>query len=133
MGGYDMRSISVALFVLLALIGIAPTAAASDSDVLRQFGMLGHVAINCAAPASASNPHQYYAVSPQGKVTRTLKMQPDLDGTFAMRNVRLLRPDLLTYEETGRQSELTITLTKMAGNFRGWHSIRPDGTVLIAA
>src|SRR5258706_15155668 len=118
MGGYDLRSISLALFVLLALIGVAPPAAASDSDVLRQFGMLGHVAIDCAAPASASNPHQFYAVSPQGKVTRTLRMQePDLDGTFPMRNVRLLRPDLLQYEETGRQSELTITSAKMAGKF----------------
>ena len=125
-----MRSVGLALLSLLGL-PINP-ATASDADVLRQFGMLGRIAVDCNAPHSQSNPHLIYAVSPQGQLTRTLKMTPDLDGTFPMRNVRLLRPDLLQYEETGRQSELTITFTKTAGKFRSWHSIRADGTVLIA-
>ncbi len=131
-GKNHMRSFSLGLLALLALIGIAPTAAASDSDILRQFGMLGRQPIDCAAPASTSNPHMTYSVSAQGKITRTLKMQADLDGTFPVRNLRLIRPDLLQFQETGRQSELTITITKIAGKFRSWHSIRADGTVLIA-
>ena len=59
-------------------------------------------------------------------------MTPELDGTFPMRNVRMLGPDPMQYEETGRQSELTITVAKIAGKFRSWRSVRPDGDVLIA-
>jgi hypothetical protein len=128
-----MRSISLALLVIITLLGIAPADAASDGDVLKQFGLLGRLAVNCAAPASSGNPYLIYAVSPQGKVTRTLKMmEPTLDGTFPMRNVRLLAPDRLQHDETGRQSELTITVAKIAGKFRSWRSVRADGTVLIA-
>jgi len=126
-----MHRITFTLVALLTLLGAAP-ANAADADVLKQFGMLGRLAIDCTAPYSSQNPHLIYAVSPQGKLTRTLRMTPDLDGTFPMRNVRLLTPDLMQHEETGRQSELTITVKKIGGKFRSWHSMRANGTVLIA-
>ena len=95
--------------------------------------MLDTTAVNCAAPPSNSNPYITFAVSPQGKATRTVKMMdPGLDGTLAIRNLRLLAPETLQYNETGRQSELTVTLVKVADKFRGWRSVRADGTVLIA-
>jgi hypothetical protein len=125
-----MRSVGLALLSLLGL-PINP-ATASDADVLRQFGMLGRIAVDCKAPHSQANPHLIYAVSPQGQLTRTLKMTPDLDGTFPMRNVRIIAPDMLQHDETGRQSELTITVAKIGGKFRSWRSVRADGTVLIA-
>lgn len=125
-----MRSFSLAL---LALLGPPSSqAAASDADVLRKFGMLGRIAVNCKAPASKENPHLIYTVSAQGKLTRTLRMTPDLDGTFPIRNLRMLGPDTMQHDETGRQSELTITVAKVAGKFRSWRSVRADGTVLIA-
>ena len=124
-----MRSFSLAL---LALGLLGSPAIAADADVMRQFGMLGRIAVDCNAPHSVSNPHLIYAVSQQGRVTRTLKMTPELDGTFPMRNVRLLMPDLLQHEETGRNSQLTITVKKIDGKYRSWHSMRADGTVLIA-
>ena len=127
-----MRSLSRALLVLLTLFGLTSAAVAADADVLRQFGMLGRIAVDCSAPYSQSNPHLIYAVSPQGQLTRTLKMTPELDGSFPMRNVRLLAPDRLQHDETGRQSELTITVAKIDGKFRSWRSVRGDGTVLIA-
>ena len=127
-----MRTCNLVLLALFMLLGGAPAATASDADVLRQFGMLGRIAVDCNAPHSQTNPHLIYAVSPQGQLTRTLRMTPDLDGTFPMRNVRLLSPDLLQHDETGRQSELTITVAKINGRFRSWRSIRADGTVLIA-
>jgi len=43
---------------------------------------------------------------------------PGLDGTLAIRNLRLLAPDTLQFNETGRQSELTVTLVKIAGKIR---------------
>jgi hypothetical protein len=105
-----------------------PRAAASDADILMQFGMLGRIAVNCAAPASSSNPHVIFASSPQGGVTRTLKMNsPNVDGTFPLRNLRLLAPHWLQYEETNR---MTTTVTKTeGGKFRPWSSVRSDGTV----
>ena len=126
-----MRSLSLALLAFLGLVG-SSAIAASDADILRQFGMLGRIAVDCNAPYSTSNPHLIYAISPQGGLTRTLKMSPDLDGSFPMRNVHMLGPDLLQDDETGRQSELTITVAKMSGKFRSWRSVRADGTVLIA-
>jgi hypothetical protein len=62
-----MRYFSLALFGFFAVSSIAPTAVAADADadVLRRFGMLGRLAIDCAAPYSQSNPHQIYAVSPR--------------------------------------------------------------------
>ena len=123
--------LALALAALSTLLG-SQAAVAGDVDVLRQFGMLGRIAVDCNAPHSQSNPHLIYAVSPQGQLTRTLKMTPDLDGTFPMRNVRIIAPDMLQHDETGRQSELTITVAKIDGRFRSWRSVRADGTVLIA-
>lgn len=126
-----MRSIGFVPLVLLMLFGIAP-ADAADGDVMKKFGLYGRLAIDCAAPASSDNPHLIYAVSPLGKATRTLKMTPELDGTFPMYNVRLIAPDKLQHGETGRQSELIITIVKIGGKYRSWSSVRADGTVLIA-
>jgi hypothetical protein len=126
-----MRNASFAVFVMAALLA-SPRAQAADGDVLRQFGMQGRVALDCSAPYSQSNPHVIYDVSPQGKVTRTLRMTPDLDGTFPMRNLRMLGPDTMQFDETGRQSELTITVARINGKFRSWRSVRANGEVLIA-
>src|SRR5450631_2479519 len=127
-----MRQVSLVLLALLTLLGIAPAGAASDRDALKKFGMLGTTAVDCAAPPSNSNPYVIFAVSPQGKATRTVKMKdPGLDGTLAIRNLRLLAPDTLQFNETGRQSELTVPLVKIAGKIRSWRSVRADGTVLI--
>lgn len=128
-----MRPVRLALLLLLGFLGSVPAASAADRDVLKRFGMLGRTAVDCAAPPSSSNPYVIFAVSPQGKATRTLKMMdPGLDATLAIRNLRLLAPDTLQFDETGRQSELTITMVKIKGKFRSWRSVRADGTVLIA-
>ncbi len=125
-----MHRIGLGLVVLVTLLGILP-AAAADGDVLRRFGMHGRLAVDCAAPASSTNPHLVYAVSPQGQVTRTLRMDPSLDGTFPMRNLRLLAPDRLQYEETGRRAEFVITVARIGGRYRSWQSVQGDGKVLI--
>jgi hypothetical protein len=126
-----MRDVSFAVLVIAALL-TSPRAQAADADVLKQFGMEGRVALDCSAPYSQNNPHVIYGVSPQGKITRTLRMTPDLDGTFAMRNLRMLSPHTMQFEETGRQSELTITVARIDGKFRSWRSVRANGEVLIA-
>jgi hypothetical protein len=118
-------------FAALATLLASPAAQAADADVLKKFGMLGRLAVDCSRPHSQENPHLIYAVS-QGQLSRTLRMTPELDGTFPIRNVRLIAPDMMQHDETGRQSELTITVAKIGGKFRSWRSVRADGTVLIA-
>jgi hypothetical protein len=126
-----MRFVGLPLLVVAWLFGTS--ASASDADVLRQFGLLGRIAVDCAARPSGTNPHLIFAVSPQGKITRTLETaDPELDATLPMRNLWLAAPDLLQYHETGRQSELTITIKKVGGKFRSWRSERADGTILVA-
>jgi len=133
LGGF-MRSAGLALLLLASPIGLATAdASARDREILKNFGMLGRLAINCAAPASRENPYVIFAVAPDGKATRTLEMKdPALDATLPIRNVRLLSPDRLQYDETGRQSELIVTFAKVGGKFRSWHSMRVNGTVLVA-
>ena len=116
-------------------VALAPAAVAPDAgvDALKRFGMLGRVAVDCSAPDSPRNPHQIFAVARGGNITRTFKTNnPKFDAALPLRNVRMLTPDLLQFEETGRASELTVTMIKIDGKFRNWHSIQADGTVLIA-
>lgn len=130
-----MRYFNWAFLAYCALSGIGPTAIAADADaeVLRRFGMLGRLAVDCAAPYSQSNPHQVYAVSPGGAVTRTLRIDTTArPATLPLRNVRMLATDLLRFEEAGRAAELTISIVKVEGKFRNWESTQANGTVLIA-
>jgi len=126
-----MRSFGLALVALCCPL-LCGEALASDADVLRQFGMLGRLAVDCKAPHSRSNPHLLFRASPKGKLTRTLTRARDRDGTFPMRNLRLLTADRLQYQEISRGFEKTITVVRMDGKFRFWHSVQSDGVVLIA-
>ena len=125
-----MRSMGLAMLAYLALLGSAP-AGPSDADVVKRFGMLGKLAVDCTVPYSESNPYQIYDVSPKGTLTRILK-SPTLGAALPLRKVRLLSQDQLQFEETGRRSVLTVTIVKIEGKFRNWNSIQADGTVLIA-
>jgi hypothetical protein len=122
-----MRYVGVARMLLLTLFCNVTVALASDGDVIRKFGILGRQALNCSTPYSKDNPHMIYAVSAEGKITRTLRMTPDLDGSFVMHNLRMAGPDLMQYDETGRTSELTVSVAKMGGKFRAWRSVRSNG------
>jgi hypothetical protein len=112
----------------VVLLCTAQDVAASDADVIRQFGMLGRIAIDCSAPYSKSNPHVIYQVLSAGNVTRTLRMGPEINGTFAMHNLRMTAPNVFEYDEAGRQSEITVSIVKQGnGTFRTWRSVRSSG------
>ena len=127
-----MRTFGLALSVCLTLIGVAPAAVAADADVLQGFGMLGRIAVDCGAPYSPSNPHQIYAISPMGGVTRTLKIDDNFNAALPLRNLRMLTPDLLQFEEIGRALPLTVSIVKIDGKFRNWQSTQANGITLIA-
>jgi hypothetical protein len=117
------------LAVLVAVLTAA--SAAASADALRQFGMLGHFAVDCSRPPSISNPHQTFAVDAGGAVTRTLQMGVKGDGTFPVWNIAILDPDHLQYEERSHDIGLKITVVKIGKRFRSWLSTTTDGRVLI--
>lgn len=130
-----MRVFYFALIASFAVLGAAP-AFASDADVLKQFGILGTLAVNCGEPVSQENPYLVFAVDAAGQATRTLRTGGTaIDATLKMRNLRLVRDDLLEYDETGRSSELKTSIAKLYGKYRGWNTVRTSGpesgTVLV--
>jgi hypothetical protein len=119
-----MRAYALLMFVVMST---AVPASADDATVLRDFGILGTLAVDCNAPYGPDNPYTTYAVSPSGSATRTLQMMEGLNATLALRNVHHAGADRLEYDETGRQSELKITILRIDGKFRSWRSVRTSG------
>ncbi len=123
-----MRGIRLLSMACLAVLCCVQGAAASDADVIRKFGLLGRTARDCAAPNSEQNWHMIIAIAAGGKVTRTLKWPPNPDETFVIRNLRMTGPDVMQYDETGRQSELTVSVIRESkSKFRTWRSVRTSG------
>lgn len=48
-----------------------------------------------------------------------------------MWNVVILAPDRLQYEERSGGKNFTVTIMKIDGRFRSWHSVGSDGNVFI--
>jgi hypothetical protein len=116
--------------VLAAALTATGAAASSNADALRQFGMLGHFAVDCRLPPSISNPHQTFAVDAGGAASRMLQMGVK-DGTFPIWNIAILDPDRLQYEEHSNDLDFKITVVKIGKRFRSWDSVTTDGRVLI--
>ena len=117
-----MRSSSAILFAFLIPLASAD---ASDGDILKRFGMLGNLAVDCAAPHAYGNPHFTISLSPQGTITYTI-LQGRSRESRTMRNLRLLTPELLQYESDG-----TVTIAKIEGKFRIWRFVGTDGTIYV--
>src|SRR5262245_33286408 len=109
-----MRRAYLAVLGLSILLG-GPAAMAADADVLRQFGIEGRQALDCSKPRGKNNPHIVFAVSSQGQVTRALRMDSELDVTYALHNLRIVGQDSMQFEEITQQAVLTITVAKIGG------------------
>src|SRR5262245_44871413 len=71
------------LAVLAGVLPVSGAGASPNADALRQFGMLGHFAVDCGRPPSILNPHETFAVDASGAVSRSLQMGGVKgDGTF---------------------------------------------------
>ena len=82
--------------ILLASLPHA-SAAASDADVLKEFGFWGRLAWDCAAPPSGNNAQWIVSVSPEGTIISTTVAVGRI--TTEIRNPRLLAPDLIVQRE----------------------------------
>jgi hypothetical protein len=122
-----MRSFSVILLVFLVPLA---SAAASDAGALKQFGMLGRLAVDCAAPHSYENPHWTISVSPQGKIAYKIVQGRNRESR-TMHNLSLLTPELLQYESDGTHGIHHVAIAKIDGKFRVWRLVGADGTIYV--
>lgn len=123
-GGKFMRSYSP---ILLACLVPLSAATASDGDTLKQFGMVGHLAVDCNSHHSGSNPHFWFSISTLGKVAYTVRQGRGRE-YHMLSHPRLLARELLQYES----EDFTVTWTKIDRKFRLWRMVRADGRIYVA-
>jgi hypothetical protein len=109
-----------------------PAHAASDADVLRDFGMLGTSAVDCGHPPTPANPYMVFA-DVGGSVHRVLRTGvQQLDGTFRVRAISRLDDTHAAMEIEDATGKFAKVVIVRQGNV--WHTDRsdePDGRPLI--
>lgn len=113
-------------FVLLVCLVPFCPAHASDEGILKQFGMLGHLAVDCNSDHDNSNPHFVFTVSPENRITSVVLQGRNRENR-PVRKLRLLTPERLQFES----ADLTVTWAKIDGKFRLWRMVRVDGTIYV--
>ena len=126
----------ISLLAAAALLMPSLANAQSTRDVLRDFGLLGTWATDCAEPAGKSNFWTVYAGMTNGSVKRTYYNTPDRDKPYneyiITQAVRL--PDQkLAYSQEGvaNHDKIDVVLVKEGNKYRIWSSVRQNGDVLV--
>ncbi len=110
--------------------------AQSTRDVLRDFGLLGTWATDCAEPAGKYNFWTVYAGMTNGNVKRTYYNTPDRDKAYneyiITRAIRLPSSQL-SYSQQGvaNKDRIDVVLLKEANRYKIWSSVRQNGEVLV--
>ena len=123
------------LTVIAATLG-NPTFAAEnnpDKDALRTFGLFAHWAIDCAHPATNTNPHSRFIFSEDWPPIYQVTMGPArLDAAWNVRDVQIIADDRISLSlSTGVATFVTITVVKTDRRIRTVESIAGDGHALI--
>jgi hypothetical protein len=102
---------------MLLMVGVVPGRSATDTDVLKQFGMLGRWAIDCKQPPGPTNPYLIFAASGSG-ATRALKTgDPKRDATFPVRAVKILDVSRIQMETDNNDKTITtVVVVQKSGN-----------------
>lgn len=122
---------------LAALLLTAALALADESPILgtlRQFGLLGTWAMDCAHPASADDEYSVYAVSAAGEATLSYNRgEPYRNIVYAIRSAERLAPDRLALQVLHMPDRVPIDLVlrKEVGSVQVWSSHTLDGRMLV--
>ena len=102
---------------MLLMFSVVPGRSDTDTDQLKQFGMLGSWAIDCKQPPSRANPYMMFDRSGGGP-TRVLKTDdPKLDGTFRVRAVKILDDHRIQMEtDNAAKTISTVVVVQKSGN-----------------
>lgn len=123
--------------VLAALLSTAAPCFATESPVpgvLKQFGLLGTWAIDCAQPASADNEYSIYAVSASGEATLSYSRgEPYRDIVYAIQTADREAENRLALQVLHMPERIPVDLVllKEGGAVRVWSSHAADGRLLV--
>ena len=123
--------------VLVVLLLAAAPCFADDSPVpgaLKEFGLLGTWAIDCAQPASPENEYSVYAVSSSGEPTLTYaRGEPYRDIVYEIRTAVRVAATRLALQVLRVPDGLSVDLVllKESDTVRVWSSHTPDGRMLV--
>lgn len=123
--------------VLALLLMMATPCAAEESPVLgalKQFGVLGTWAIDCAQPASLQNEYSIYAASPSGGATLSYaRGEPYRDIVYEIRTAVPVAESRLALHVFGLPGGFSVDLVllKESDTVRVWSSHTPDGRMLV--
>jgi hypothetical protein len=129
-------AVMTAVLVLGSMLALPPLARAqSPRDVLRDFGLLGTWATDCARPSDKDNFYAIYAGMPNGKVRRTYYNTPDRKtpyNVYTVSRATRLPADQLSYRQEGEDHDkIDVILLKDGNKYKIWSSVKDDGTVLV--
>ena len=124
--------------LLAGALALMPSLANAQStrDVLRDFGLLGTWATNCAEPAGKYNFWTVYAGMTNGNVKRTYYNTPDREKAYneyiITRAIRLPASQL-SYSQQGvaNKDRIDVILLKEGNRYKIWSSVRQNGEVLV--
>jgi len=123
--------------LLAVLLMTAAPCLADESPVpgtLKQFGLLGTWAIECALPASPENEYSIYAVSPSGGATLSYaRGGPYRDIVYEIRTAAPVAEARLALHVLGLPGRYVVDLVllKEGDTVRVWSSHTPDGRMLV--
>jgi hypothetical protein len=123
--------------LLAVLLMTAAPCLADESPVpgtLKQFGLLGTWAIECALPASPQNEYSIYAVSPSGGATLSYaRGAPYRDIVYEIRTATPVAESRLALHVVGSPGRIVVDLVLLKENdtIRVWSSHTPGGRMLV--
>ena len=123
--------------LLVVLLTTAAPCLAAESPVptaLKQFGLLGTWAINCAEPASSTNEYSIYAVSPSGEATLAYgRGEPYRNIVYRILTAQPMGESRLALHVLGLPGGIAVDLVlrKEDDAIRVWSSHTPDGRMLV--
>ena len=109
------------------------TASAATTTAPAATGLPGTTwAVNCAAPASATNFYLFYTLDADGNLTEVLRSTWNEERQ--VRNIQSISSDWLLYTLTNKAGQPVNILTFMGkdGRKKSWWSVGGDGTPYIA-
>jgi hypothetical protein len=126
------RAVALAALLLAA----APCLAGNTTvpDALRQFGLLGTWAIDCAQASGPDNEYSIYAVSVAGEATLTYRRgEPYRDIVYAINTAERVAEDRLALQvlHLPERIPVDLVLRKEAGSVRVWSSHTLKGRMLV--
>jgi hypothetical protein len=120
-----------------ALVLLSPVLAHSQSATaaMREFGLLGTWASECAQNPSPTNNRATYLVTSSGGLQLKYQSGADYeDSVYDILDAKRLGPDKLSLRQVLMSNDrvtLDIVLLKENDKIRIWSSLFPDGTALV--